>query len=50
MSVGIGHFGAWAEGKRGVWARIREGGGEAQKMWGILGQIRAFGKCEVVKQ
>jgi hypothetical protein len=23
---------------------------EAQKMWGILGQIGAFGDCEAVKQ
>jgi hypothetical protein len=40
----FGHFRAWVEGKSRVLARRREGGREAQKKWGILGQIGAFGE------
>jgi hypothetical protein len=45
MSVGMGHFRAWVDEKRRVWARIREGWREsAEKVghfgadWGILSE------------
>jgi hypothetical protein len=49
MSDGIGHFwgtfghlGAWVEEERRVLMRIGGVWREAQKKWGILGQIGAF--------